>query len=69
VLSSLAKSAVLKNSANNADIFCVRTHQLSVTLPKPQTMVIDGEIEETDHMTVSVIPDALKVIAPIRLSP
>ena len=69
VLSSLAKSAVLKNSANNADIFCVRTHHLSVTLPKPQTMVIDGEIEETDHMTVSVIPDALKVIAPIRLSP
>ena len=47
----------------------MRTHHLSVTLPKPQTMVIDGEIEETDHMTVSVIPDALKVIAPIRLSP
>jgi diacylglycerol kinase family enzyme len=69
VLSSLAKSAVLKNSANNADIICVRTSELHVTLPTPQTIVIDGEIEETDHMTVSVIQAALKVVAPIRLNP
>lgn len=69
VLSSLAKSAVLKNSANNADIICVRTSELHVTLPTPQTIVIDGEIEETDQMTVSVIQAALKVVAPIRLNP
>lgn len=69
VLSSLAKSAVLKNSTNNADIICVRTSELHVTLPTPQIIVIEGEIEETDHMTVSVIPAALKVVAPIRLNP
>ena len=69
VLSSLAKSAVLKNSANNADILCLRTPKLSIKLPNSQTMVVDGEITETEHLEVSVIQGALTVVAPIRLTP
>ena len=69
LLSSLARSAMLKNSANSADILCLRTPKMSIKLPTSQTMVVDGEITETDHLEVSVIHGALSVVAPIRLSP
>ena len=68
MLSNLARSAMLKNSANSADILCLRTPQLSIKLPISQTMVVDGEITETNHLEVSVIKGALTVVAPIRLS-
>ena len=69
MLSSLARSAMLKNSANNADILCLRTPELSIKLPTSQTMVVDGEITKTEHLEVSVIQGALTVVAPIRLTP
>ena len=69
VLSSLAWSAIVSNTANHDNIACFRTRQIEVELEETQKLVVDGEILDADKMTVSVKPGALQVVAPIRLKP
>jgi diacylglycerol kinase (ATP) len=69
VLSSLAWSAIVSNTANHDNIACFRTCQIEVELEETQKLVVDGEILDADKMTVSVKPGALQVVAPIRLKP
>ena len=69
VLSSLAWSAIVSNTANHDNIACFRTRQIEVELEETQKLVVDGEILDADKMTGAVKPGALQVVAPIRLKP
>ena len=67
VLSSLAWSALKSSNANHNNLACFRTKQIQLELKEVQKLVIDGEILDTQTVTVTVNPQALQVVAPIPL--
>ena len=67
VLSSLAWSAIKSSNANHSNLACFRTKQLEIKLNDVQKLVIDGEVLDTQTVTMSVNPQALQVVAPIPL--
>jgi len=68
VLSSLAWSAAMSNSANNNSLTCFRASEIKINLKDTQKLVVDGEIFDAQTVTVIVEPKALQVVAPIPLN-
>lgn len=67
-LASLVASAVVKTPTESENLLCVRAKKVTVSCDPPQKLVIDGEMFDVDPLTFSVLPQALKVVAPAALA-
>lgn len=62
---SLFAAALINAPTNQEDILCLRTARLTITTDPPQRVVVDGELIGTTPVELEVVPNALRVFAPL----
>jgi diacylglycerol kinase (ATP) len=54
----------LQTHEQRADVFCLRGRHVIIETATPQSFHLDGEVNHSTPITCTVLPDALRLLAP-----